>query len=88
MAEKGDWRNPSPFISSEAQMTNSDRNLNIVREEGYPSNRMATPITTGFSPSQHQTLSDYRDSVEDGRPTDPLGYFSQQEGKRNGKRRS
>jgi hypothetical protein len=45
---------------------------NVIHEEGIPSNRIASPITTGFSPAQGGTLDDFRTDVEDGRPADPL----------------
>ena len=62
--------------------------VNVRKETGPPTNRIASPITTGFSPAQGGTLDDFRIMVEDSRPEDTLGYFSQQEGKRNGNRRS
>lgn len=48
---------------------------NVIKEVSRPSNRIASPITTGFSPAQGGSLDDYRDGVEDGRPADPMGQL-------------
>lgn len=46
-------------------------NLNIVHREGPPPDRMASPITTGFSPAQRGTLDTVRNLPA---PTDSLGF--------------
>lgn len=48
-------------------------NLNVVHEEGTPSNRMASPMTTGFSPAQRGTLDKVRNLNE---PEDTLGLVT------------
>ena len=53
------------------------KDVNVERREGPPSNRMASPITTPFSPDQGGTLDDYDQATTDTRPADPLDYFSQ-----------
>lgn len=48
---------------------------NVIKEVSVPTNRIASPITTGFSPAQGGSLDDYRNGIEDGRPADPLGQL-------------
>ena len=48
-------------------------NLNIVQGEGVPSNKMASPMTTGFSPAQRGTLDKVRNLNE---PEDTLGLVT------------
>jgi len=51
-------------------MAKRENGVNVKRVEGAPSDRMASPITTGFSPAQGGTLDKIRSLAE---PEDTLG---------------